>query len=271
MSFFVSEPIKSMEEAYSVKGFNVVVTGGNRGIGKGMATAFAQSGANVAILCRNYEKGCEAAKELGEKYGVRTTCVQVDISDIESVRKAEKEVFEFFDHVDVLMNNAGVATTKPFLHEDGLSEWHRVLNTDLNGVANMVYCFAPHMVAAGRGGSIINTSSVGGQRTGGSKDHPNPPYCASKAGLDHFTRYLAVELGDAGIRVNAIAPGPFHSDLDADLPQSFIDSVYRDMPAHRFGEPIELGALAVYLSSPAGRMITGTVIVADGGLMCANG
>ena len=270
MSYFISEPIKSMEGAYSVKGFNVAVTGGNRGIGKGIATAFAQSGANVAILCRNYEMGCEVAKDLAQ-YGVRTTCVQVDIADIESVRKAEKEVFEFFDHLDVLVNNAGVATTKFFLSEEGLSEWYRVLNTDLNGVANMVYCFAPHMVEAGKGGAIINTSSIGGQRVGGAKDHPNAPYHAAKAALDHFTHYLAVELGDAGIRVNCIAPGPFHSDLDKDLPPSFIESIGRDMPMHRFGEPIELGAYAVFLACPAGRMITGAVCVADGGLMCSAG
>ena len=270
MSYLKFDPITSMEGAYSVKGYNVVVTGGNRGIGKGIATAFAQSGANVAILCRNYEKGAEVAKDL-EQYGGRMTCVQVDISDIDSVRNAEKQVFEFFDHLDVLVNNAGVATTKFFLSEEGLSEWHRVLNTDLNGVANMVYCFAPHMVAAGKGGSIINTSSVGGQRVGGGKEHPNAPYHAAKAALDHFARYLAVELGDAGIRVNNIAPGPFHSDLDADLPQSFIEMIDRDMPAHRFGDPLELGAYAVFLASPAARMVTGSICVVDGGLMCANG
>jgi NAD(P)-dependent dehydrogenase (short-subunit alcohol dehydrogenase family) len=270
MSILKLEPIKSMEGAFSVKGLNVVVTGGNRGIGKGIATAFAQSGANVAILCRNVEGGTKVAEDLAQ-YGVRTTCVKVDISDIESVKQAEEKVFQFFDHLDVLVNNAGVATTHPFLSEVGLGEWHRVLDTDLNGVANMIYQFAPHMVAAGRGGSIINTSSVGGQRVGGAKDHPNAPYHAAKAALDHFTHYLAVELGDAGIRVNCIAPGPFHSDLDADLPASFLQQIDRDMPMHRFGEPIELGAYCVFLASPAARMVTGTVCVADGGLMCGNG
>ena len=270
MSVIKLNPITSMEGAFSVKGMNVVVTGGNRGIGKGIATAFAQSGANVAILCRNQEGGAKVAKDL-EQYGVRTTCIQVDIADMDSVKKAEEQVFAFFDHVDVLVNNAGVATNFPFLSEVGLSEWHRVLDTDLNGVANMVYRFAPHMVEAGKGGVIINTSSVGGQRVGGAKDHPNAPYHAAKAALDHFTRYLAVELGDAGIRVNCIAPGPFHSDLDADLPASFLEQIDRDMPMHRFGEPIELGAYCVFLASPAARMITGTVCVADGGLMCSNG
>ena len=270
MSIIKLEPITSMEGAFSVKGLNVVVTGGNRGIGKGISTAFAQSGANVAILCRNYESGCAVAKDL-EQYGVRTTCVQVDIADIDSVKKAKAEVFKFFDHLDVLVNNAGVATTIPFLKDTDMKEWHRVLNTDLNGVANMIHEFAPEMVAAGRGGCIINTSSVGGQRVGGGKDHPNPPYHTAKAGLDHFTRYLAVELGDAGIRVNCIAPGPFHSDLDADLPASFLEQIDRDMPMHRFGMPIELGAYCVFLASPAARMVTGTVCVADGGLMCSAG
>ncbi len=270
MSILKLDPITSMEGAFSVKGMNVVVTGGNRGIGKGIATAFAQSGANVAILCRNYEGGSKVAKEL-EQYGVRTTCVQVDIADIDSVKKAEEEVFRFFDHVDVLVNNAGVATTVPFLQDKDMAEWHRVLGVDLQGVANMIHRFAPHMVEARRGGCIINTSSVGGQRVGGGKDHPNPPYHTAKAGLDHFTRYLAVELGDAGIRVNCIAPGPFHSDLDADLPPSFLEQIDRDMPMHRFGEPIELGAYCVFLASPAARMVTGTVCVSDGGLMCALG
>ncbi|MBQ8024804.1 MAG: SDR family oxidoreductase [Oscillospiraceae bacterium] len=270
MSIVHLPPITSMEDAFSVKGLNVVVTGGNRGIGKGIATAFAQSGSNVAILCRNKPMGDAVAEDLAQ-YGVRTTCIRVDISDIDSVKQAEQEVFAFFDHLDVLVNNAGVATTTPFLQDEGMKEWYRVLNTDLNGVANMIHTFAPHMVQAGRGGSIINTSSVGGHRVGGGKDHPNPPYHTAKAGLDHFTRYLAIELGDAGIRVNCIAPGPFHSDLDADLPPSFLEQIDRNMPMHRFGEPIELGAYAVFLASPAARMITGAVCVVDGGLTCANG
>ena len=259
-------PIESMQGAYEVKGKNVVVTGGNRGIGLGISTAFAQSGANVAVLCRNEESGKQVVESFAG-YGGRYTCIQVDISDYESAVNAGKLVYEFFDHVDVLVNNAGIATTTGFFAEKGLEEWHRIINTNLHGVAHMVHEIVPGMKEAGRGGTIINISSVGGQRVSNSRDHDNSPYNVSKAGVDIFTRYLALTLGDYGIRVNAIAPGMTHSDLDKDLPPSAVEMATAAVPAHRFGEPIEIGALCVFLASPAGVQITGTVIAHDGGLL----
>ncbi len=263
----MTPPIPSMKGAFSVEGKNIIVTGGNRGIGFGISTAFAQSGANVAILCRNTEKGNQAVREI-DQYGGRHTCIQCEISDLEAVKKAVEQVYDFFDHVDVLVNNAGVATNVEFLKDNDLSEWHRVIDTDLHGVANMIYAVAPRMRAAGLGGRIINISSIGGQFIGDALGHPNSPYFASKAALDHFTRYMAIELGADGIRVNCIAPGPFHSDLDADLPESFKEHIRKDLPTHRFGEPIEIGAYCVFLSSPAGSHITGTVCAHDGGMLC---
>ncbi|MDR2133167.1 MAG: SDR family oxidoreductase [Clostridiales Family XIII bacterium] len=263
---YKSTPIKDMSKAFDVSGKNVAVTGGNRGIGLGIATAFAQSGANVAILCRDEASGKAAADgfaALGGKYA----CFQCDISDVASVKSAAEKVFGFFDNVDVLVNNAGVATTTNFLDPNGLAEWHRVIDTNLHGVANVIFHIAPKMRDAGRGGSIINISSVGGQRVSGSKEHHNSPYNASKAGIDIFSKYLAVTLGDYGIRVNSVAPGPTHSDLDKDLPPSFIETIERNLPAHRFGEPIEIGALCVFLASPAGAQITGAVLPHDGGLL----
>jgi len=279
-----------MTNAFDVSGKNVVITGGNRGIGKGITVAFAQSRANVVILCRNLESGLKVVDEI-KKYGGRYDCFKCDISDFNSVKATAKKVFEAFGHVDVLINNAGVATTVPFLTEEGLSEWHRVINTDLHGVANVVHEIAPAMRDSGLGGSIINISSVGGQRVSGSKNHHNAPYNVAKAGIDIFTKYLAVVLGDDGIRVNCIAPGPTHSDLavvlgddgirvnciapgpthsdlDKDLSDSFLKTVEKDLPAHRFGEPIEIGALCVFLASPAGSQITGCVYAHDGGLLC---
>lgn len=264
---FKTMHITNMNNAFDVKGKNIVVTGGNRGIGKGITEAFAQSGANVVILCRNKESGLKVIEEIS-RYGGKHTCFRCDVSDINSVKFATKEVFGFIDHVDVLINNAGVATTTPFLSEEGLNEWHRVINTDLHGTANVIHEIAPSMRDKGLGGSIINISAVGGQRVSGSKNHHLAPYNVAKAGIDIFSKYLAVVLGDYGIRVNAIAPGLTHSDLDQDLPSSVIEMIEKDLPTHRFGEPIEIGAFCVFLASNAGCQITGCILPHDGGLLC---
>lgn len=262
-----TKPITSIKDAFSVEGYNVVVTGGNRGIGYGISYAYAEAGANVAILCRNIESGNEAVESL-KQFGGKYCAIQCDISSLESAQAAAVKVYEFFDHVDVLVNNAGVATTTRFMDDEGLSEWNRVINTNLHGPANIIHSIVPKMKEAGLGGSVINISSIGGQSTGSARTHFNPPYHASKAGLDHFTHYLAVELGDYGIRVNGIAPGPTHSDLDKDLPPDALAKIEEGMPMHRFGEPIEIGAMCIYLSSPAGNQVSGTVCVHDGGLLC---
>ena len=259
-------PIQHMSHAFSVTGQNVIVTGGNRGIGFGISAAYAQSGANVAILCRNKESGDRAVEEL-RKCGTTCICVACDVGRAESVKKATAEVFETFAGVDVLINNAGTSAVSEFLNDTNLSEWHRVIDTNLNGPAYTIYEVVPRMIQAGKGGNVINISSIGGQSLGGAKTHPMSSYHASKAALDMFTRNMAIEFGDHGIRVNAIAPGPTHSDLDKDLPPDAFEKFEKLMPMHRFAEPIEIGALCVFLSSPAGNHITGTVVVHDGGLL----
>ena len=267
--FIKNPPINTMASAYDVEGKNVVVTGGAKGIGRGISQAFAEKGANLAILCRDLVSGEQALNEL-KQFGGKYTCIECDTANYDSVKAAAIKIYEFYDTVDVLVNNAGIATTTPFLSEQGLSEWHRIINTDLHGPANLIFEVAPKMVEAGKGGIIINITSVGGQRVSGSKNHHNAPYNVAKAGLDIFTRYLAVVLGDYGIRVNSIAPGPIHSNLDQHLPPSFLEVVENELPAHRFGEPIEIGALCVYMASPAAAMVTGVNWAFDGGLLCVH-
>jgi NAD(P)-dependent dehydrogenase (short-subunit alcohol dehydrogenase family) len=259
-------PIQSMSGAFSVKGQNVIITGGNRGIGLGISIAYAQSGANVAILCRNKESGDKAVEEL-RKYGTSCICVPCDVGDAKGVKEAVAGIFEQFEHIDVLINNAGTSTVLEFLMDKDLEEWHRIINTNLNGPAHTIYEVVPRMIKAGKGGSVINISSIGGQSLGGARTHPMSPYHVSKAALDMFTRNMAIEFGDHGIRVNAVAPGPTHSDLDKDLPLDALEKFENLMPMHRFAEAIEIGALCVFLSSPAGNHITGTVVVHDGGLL----
>jgi len=264
--FIETSPIQSMSNAFSVKGMNVIITGGNRGIGHGISAAYAQSGANVAILCRNKESGDKAAEEI-RQYGTLCICVRCDVGNAADVKAAVAEILKTFPRIDVLVNNAGTSTVCEFLKDRDLSEWHRVVNTNLHGPAYTIYEVVPHMIKAGKGGSVINISSIGGQQLGGAKTHPMPSYHVSKAALDMFTRNMALEFGDHGIRVNAIAPGPTHSDLDKDLPPDAFEKFANLMPMHRFAEPIEIGALCVFLSSPAGNHITGTVVVHDGGLL----
>ncbi|MDR0852267.1 MAG: SDR family oxidoreductase [Clostridiales Family XIII bacterium] len=263
-----AEPIKNMQAAFEIKGANVIITGGNRGIGRGILEAFVQSGANVAIVCRNVESGQKTAAEVTEKYGGDHIAVKCDISSLENVKTAVAEIYDHYGHIEVLINNAGVAASGSFLDlDDTMSGWHRVINTDLSGTAQMTFEVAKRMSEAGKGGEIITISSVGGSTAGTTPDHPKTSYHAAKAGVDHMTRALAIELGNYGIRVNAVSPGPTHSDLDADLPQAAIDRVQTRMPMHRFGEPLEVGALCVFLSSPAAVHITGSVIMHDGGYL----
>ena len=261
-----STPIQSMKDAFSVKGQNVIVTGGNRGIGFGISAAYAQSGANVAVICRNEESGGKAVEEL-RKYGTDCICVACDVSGTDSVKSAVAEIFDRFSEINVLVNNAGTSTVTEFLNDKDLREWHRVLSTNLTGPAHTIYETVPRMIKAGKGGSVINISSIGGQSLGGARTHPMSSYHASKAALDMFTKNMAIEFGDHGIRVNAVAPGPTHSGLDEDLPPDALEKFEKLMPMHRFAEPLEIGALCVFLSSPAGNHITGTVMVHDGGLL----
>ena len=255
-----------MSDAFSVKGMNVIITGGNRGIGFGISTAYAQSGANVAVICRNRGSGDKAVEEL-KKYETDCICVPCDVGRPEEVKAASAEIFKKYGKIDVLVNNAGTSTVSEFLADKDLSEWHRVFNTNLDGPAHTLYEVVPRMIEAGKGGSVINVSSIGGQSLGGARTHPMASYHASKAALDMFTKNMAIEFGDHGIRVNAIAPGPTHSDMDKDLPADALEKFENLMPMHRFAEPIEIGALCVFLSSPAANHITGTVIVHDGGLL----
>ncbi len=255
--------ITSMKDAFSLKGMNAVITGGNRGLGFGIATAFAQSGANIAILCRDKAKAAEAIGELNQ-YGGKYVSFDCDITDLVSVRAAAEKVIAEFGNIDILVNNAGISCSTELLNMDEeLSDWYNVLNTDLNGTVHMTYVFGKLMRDAGKGGSIINISSNAAFIV--NKTHSMSPYSSAKAAVNHFTHCMACELGKYNIRVNAIAPGFFNTELSKFIPEEDFEYINNQMPLGRFGEPLEVGALAVYLACPASAQITGTVEVIDGG------
>jgi len=259
------QSITSMKNAFDLNGKNALITGGNRGLGFGIAIAMAQSGANIAIFCRDSIKAKEALTEL-EQYGGKYESFSCDIADIKNVRKAVAKGYESFGNFDILVNNAGISCFNELLNMDeDLSDWYNVVNTDLNGTVHMTYEVGKRMRDAEKGGSIINITSNASFIV--NKTQPMSPYSSAKAAANHFTRCMAVELGKYDIRVNAIAPGFTNSELSKFIPKDEFSYIINQMPVGRFGEPIEVGAMAVYLASPASAQVTGSVQVIDGGYM----
>ncbi|MCQ2452573.1 MAG: SDR family oxidoreductase [Oscillospiraceae bacterium] len=264
----VKNPIESMEEAYCLKGKNAIVTGGNRGIGYGIASAFAQQGANVAIFCRNKESGEAAAAEFAEKYEGKFAFYQCDISSMEQCRNAVADMVHDFGGVDILVNNAGVAVAGEVLDMDeDLSDWFHCIDIDLNGAMRMCYVVGKYMRDAGKGGKVINITSNSGSII--NKPMTFAPYHAAKAALNHLTRDLAVEWGKYGINVNAIAPGYTFTDIAAKMPREPYEGRIEKVRMGPSGQTIELGALAVFLASEASNIVTGTIVTADGGYSLA--
>ncbi len=171
----------------------------------------------------------------------------------------------------MLVNNAGIAAVKPFLDMDeDLPEWHRVIDVNLHGTVNMTHAVGNAMRAAGRGGLIINISSVGGATCSGSREMPMVGYVASKAAINHLTRSWAIEFAEHDIRVNCIMPGPTHSGLDEQLTPEMKERNARSTLDRRYGEPLEIGALCVFFASAEGAHIDGVVMQHDGGFLCIN-
>ena len=259
------KPISDMKNAFDLTGQTAIITGGNRGLGFGIGLAMAQCGADIAILCRDGKKAEEALEQL-RPYGGKYESFSCDVTDIKDVRRAVGEVYDEFGKVTILVNNAGVSCVSELLDMDEeLTDWYNVLNTDLNGTVHMTYEVGKRMRDAGNGGCIINITSNAAFIV--NKTQAMSPYSASKAAANHFTRCMAVELGKYDIRCNAIAPGFTNTELSRHIPPDMFDYINNQMPLGRFGEPIEIGALAVFLASPAAAQITGTVQVIDGGYM----
>jgi NAD(P)-dependent dehydrogenase (short-subunit alcohol dehydrogenase family) len=256
--------ITSIEKAFSLSGKNAIVTGGNRGIGLGITTALAHHGANVAILCRDEASAKEVIADLSGKYDGKYKFFRCDVTNNEECKAAVKGTIDEFGSIDILVNNSGAGFAGDILDMDeDLSKWFDCFDLILHGQVRMSYLVGKHMRDMGKGGRVINITSNAGAIV--NKPHPLTPYSCAKAALNHLTKCLAHDWAKYGIRVNAIAPGYTHSEMS----KNFNDEVYRvlceKIPIGRFGEAIEIGALAVYLASDASDVMTGVVLTADGG------
>jgi len=264
--------ITSMKDAFSVKGLNVLITGGNQGLGYGMADAFCQCGANVAIMARNAEKGKKVEAELKEKYGTKVIYYQGDVTKDDDPKRVTDAMVKDFGRIDVLINNSGITRFFESMEADknNFKDWHDVINCDLTGSFKMAVFCAKHMKKQGWG-SIINITSNAAEIV--NLPQRMVSYSTAKAGANHMTRMLAHEWAPYKIRVNAIAPGYTESDLtpaEGDELQSYIKFWTEHTPTGRWGKPIEIGAMAVYLASEASEQITGAIFTIDGGYSLAN-
>jgi 3-oxoacyl-[acyl-carrier protein] reductase len=236
-----------------------VVTGGLRGIGRGIALGFAGEGADVAVMDVRPESEAASLVEAITKTGGRGVYVQADVSSEAQVERAIEQVIAAFGRVDILVNNAGIVLESP-VSEMPIADWDRIMNVNLRGVFICTRFVLPHMLAQG-GGRIINMASQLGQIGGRTMAH----YSASKAGVIGFTRALAREVARDNVLVNAIAPGPINTDMLASESEDWKRAKLAELPIGRFGEVAEVVPTAVFLASDDSRYYVGQVLGPNGG------
>ncbi|MFZ2501909.1 MAG: glucose 1-dehydrogenase [Nocardioides sp.] len=251
----------SLPELFRLDGKVAIVTGASSGLGVAFARGFAEAGADVVLGARRADR-LEHTAELVRAAGRQALCVTTDVADPAQCQALVDAAMAEFGHVDVLINNAGIGTAVPATRETP-DQFRQVIDVNLNGCYWMAQACGRVMTP---GSSIINISSILGLTTAGL---PQAAYSASKAGLIGLTRDLAQQwTGRKGIRVNAIAPGFFESEMTAQYPEGYLDLIGWRVLAGRKGEGHELAATAVFLASDAAGYITGQTLAVDGGLTC---
>jgi 2-dehydro-3-deoxy-D-gluconate 5-dehydrogenase len=244
---------------FDLDGRVAVVTGGNGGIGRGIALGLAQAGAAVAILARNEEKNHATLAEL-RAHNVPAMAVRLDVTDRTALKPALDEVERTLGAVDILVNNAGIAIVGGALKLEP-EAWDRVIETNLNS-AFLLSKYAAQSMAPRRTGKIINIASEY-TRFG---NPIGPSYAASKGGLIQLTKSMAIELARNNIQVNAIVPGWIETDLTAPIKaRPFYNEIITRTPAARFGTPEDCAGTAIFLASRAADFVTGATIFVDGG------
>lgn len=247
--------------SFNLRGKVAIVTGGNGGIGLGMARGLADAGADIVIAARDAAKSEGAVNELRGR-GVRAIAVATDVTNAESVNALIAATVKEFGRIDILINNAGINVRKP-VHELALDEWHQVLETNLTSAFLCSQAAYPEMKKAG-GGKIINIGSMLSIFGTGFA----PAYGASKGGVVQFTKSIAAAWAADNIQANAVLPGWIDTDLTRrarDQVSQLNENVLRRTPAKRWGTIDDMSGVAVFLASPASDFVTGAAIPVDGG------
>jgi len=251
-----------VSDLFSLKGKTALVTGASQGLGERFAKILAEHGAKVALAARQVEK-LKALKAEIEANGGRASTTKLDVTDAASIDTCLDQVEKNLGPIDILVNNAGVAVSKSVLDQTE-ADWDKVVDTNLKGAFFTAQAAAKRMVISGDGGTIVNIASVLALEVIGHL----APYAASKGGIWQVTKTMALELARHKIRVNALAPGYIITDINREFLEGPTgQQMVKKIPERRFGEPEDLDGALLLLASDAGRYMTGSIIVVDGGFM----
>jgi NAD(P)-dependent dehydrogenase (short-subunit alcohol dehydrogenase family) len=255
----------AIEKLFDFEGVVAVVTGGGSGIGKATASLLAQAGAKVVIVDRD-QSASESAASAIVAQGGSALAATADITDETAVEKLFADTVKREGHVDVIVNNAGIAIRKPAV-DLSVADWDRVVAVNMTGIFLCARAAARHMIAAKRSGAIVNTASIMGLSGGGL--YPNISYQATKGAVVNMTRALAVEWAPHNIRVNAVAPTYVRTAFIAPLLEQpdLVEKIKAMTPLRRLAESEEVAAAILFLASPAAAMITGHTLPVDGGFL----
>jgi len=246
-------------DIFSLKGKVCIVTGGNQGIGETVAAYIADAGADIAIFDLN--DGSAVATKIAEEYGVRAKSYICNVTDPENIKECIKSAAADFGTLDLLFNNAGICLHKPAI-ECEKNDWSKVIDVNLNGVFYVAQAFAQYLVANHKKGNIVNTASM--SATIVNIPQGQASYNASKAGVVHLTKSLAVEWVDKGIRVNCISPGYIKTAITGNSNPEWQKLWIESIPYKRMGVPEELAGAVIYLLSDASTYTSGCDMIIDG-------
>ena len=250
-------------DRFDLDGKTALITGAGSGLGRQFATALAESGADVVLAARRREKLEETAQAINETGG-SASCIDLDVTDASSVQDCFAEIESSVGTLDILVNNAGIAR-QDFLVDTSEDDWDAVIDTNLKGVFLVAQQAAKAMIKGERGGSIINIASILGLRV----SKALASYIAAKSAVIQVTKAMALEWAPFGIRVNAIAPGYFITEMNQEqFDAGAAEILTKRVPMRRVGELDELSGPILLLASDAGSFMTGSTITVDGGQLC---
>jgi glucose 1-dehydrogenase len=253
-----------MEMSNRLQGKVVAITGGNQGIGLGIAQRFVQEGAAVSICYLSDKPGTDAIIQGFRNIGAKAAAIQADVSKLADGQRFVEETASQLGEIDILINNAGVERRANFW-EVTEADYDFVLNVNLKGLFFITQAFVKHQMKARAGGKIINISSV-------HEELPFPhfaTYCCSKGGVKMLTRNLSIELAPLGITINSIAPGAIETPINKALLNDPVKlkALLENIPLQRLGKPEDVASMAIFLASDESSYVTGTTFFVDGGLL----